>query len=112
MSRLSVGIVVTVLSLSFCAPQELDLFAIREPITSNIIHLQCINVEDDATLSDALFFLNSTNLEELDPTALRNDNGVVMLITRALEGTYSCALPFDHRTSDKKILIGECAVSK
>ena len=102
---------VTVLLFSItrlCASQELDLSAIRLEFTSNIIRLQCTDVENGVTLSDALFFLNGTNLEEFNPiTTLRNSDGIDLLITRALEGMYTCALPFDRRTSNERTLIGE-----
>lgn len=114
MSRFSAAVVVF-LGLSLTGPsasQELDLSAARLAITSNIIQLQCINVEDGATFPEALFFLNGTNLEDRAPTAsVRNGVGVLMLITRDLEGVYTCALAFDPRTSDEETLIGECSAS-
>ena len=101
---------VTVLLFSItrlCASQELDFSAIRQEPTLNIIRLQCTDVENGEALSDALFFLNGTNLEEFNPITLRNSDGIDLLITRALEGMYTCALPFDRRTSNEETLIGE-----
>ena len=83
---------------------ELSLNAILlDHLGTNIIQLECEDT-DGMVFPDAQFSLNGTNVEE---DLLRVSRGAQLLITRKLEGTYTCE--YEGRTSsNERKLIGEC----
>ena len=95
---------------TLCAAQggEFIMEARRRTVASNLVQLTCITDASRGTASrDALFFLNGTVLGEVGIRMIMSEDGVLIMITRDTEGIYSCALPFDPRTSNTVTLVGE-----
>ena len=82
----------------------------RQTRSSNIVRLTCITDPriDEAT-QDALFFLNGTTLQQkrISTAPSADGRGVDIIVTREIEGVYSCGLPFDPRTSNNISLVGK-----
>ena len=96
---------------SLCASQspEFVLEAGRMTTTSNIVQLRCItDTLRGIASTSAVFFLNETTLEDLGIRSTMSGDGILILVDREAEGQYSCALPFDARTSNTITLVGEC----
>lgn len=98
--------------VSLCASQndrapEFLLEARRRTSTSNLVQLRCVtDLLQDLASPNAVFFLNGTTLAGLR-TVTRSADGILLLITREIEGFYSCALQFDPRTSNTVTLVGK-----
>lgn len=112
--RQKMSLVLLVLLLAnLCASQDSSapdflLEARRRTSTSNLVQLRCVtDLLQDRASPGAVFFLNGTTLEELSIRVPRSGDGVLLLITREIEGIYSCALQFDPRTSNTIALVGK-----
>lgn len=98
---------------SLCASQdsgnpEFLLEAQRRTVDSNFVQLSCVtDTLRGIASTDAVFFLNGTSLEDLGITMPLSADGILILVTREAEGIYSCALPFDPRTSNTITLVGK-----
>lgn len=79
------------------------------PEDSNNVELQCVTAANASPNSGAVFLLNGTVLSQVQGIfPQQTADGVLVAITRELEGTYSCYLPSDPSVlSSPQNIVGE-----
>lgn len=111
MSYFTLPLLCALLGLS--AQEDFEFSASRMSSGSNFFRLECITdllrgVPDRA----AQFLLEGTDVRDLGGDPILNPDGSsTYLLTRDLEGVYSCRLPTSESTSTSQAIVGEFSFS-
>ena len=90
------------------AQNDFDFSAFRAPPLSNTYILECVTDITGSPDRAARFLLNGTDVRDLGGSPVLNPDGSSSyLMTRELEGNYSCGLNGSEGTSNSRLLVGE-----